>query len=121
MAWRLVHDQGSRRGDRRVAVDLGGRHSTGEEPQPHVHEEDELFYVLSGTVTFHCNGQSFEGKADGFMFLPRAIPHSYTIDSEEARLLGFSVPSGFGDHIEKTGKPVKRKPRHKRGKGSNIA
>jgi hypothetical protein len=42
------------------------------------------------------------------MFLPRGIPHTYKIDSEEVRLLGFSTPSEFGDRIERTGKPAKR-------------
>jgi len=80
----------------------------GEEPQPHTHEEDELFCVLSGAVTFHCDGRSFEVKDGGFVFLPRGLSHSYTIESQEARLLGFSTPSGFGDHIERTGKPIDR-------------
>lgn len=84
----------------------------GEEPQTHTHEEDEIFYVLSGSLTFRCDGRSFQVKENGFVFLPRGIPHDYMIDSEEARLLGFSTPSGFADHIEQTGKLVK--PRRKR-------
>ncbi len=79
----------------------------GEEPQPHTHEEDEIFYVLSGALTFDCGGQFFKVKENGFVFLPRGIPHSYTIDSNEARLLGLSTPSGFGDHIERSGKRIK--------------
>jgi quercetin dioxygenase-like cupin family protein len=78
----------------------------GEEPQTHVHEEDEIFYVLSGSVTFRYDGQPFEVHQDGFVFIPRGVPHDYTIDSEEARLLGFSTPSGFGDNIERTGRPI---------------
>ena len=80
----------------------------GEEPQTHLHDEDEIFYVLSGSLTFDCGGQSLKVKDNGFMFLPRGIPHSYTIDSKEARLLGFSTPSGFGHHIERPGRPVQR-------------
>jgi mannose-6-phosphate isomerase-like protein (cupin superfamily) len=71
-----------------------------------MHDEDEIFYVLSGTVTFRCAGRSFKVQENGFMFLPRGIPHSYKINSKEARLLGISTPSEFGDHIEQTGKPV---------------
>jgi mannose-6-phosphate isomerase-like protein (cupin superfamily) len=81
---------------------------TGEEPQVHMHEEDEIFYVLSGSVTFDCGGQSFRVNENGFMFLPRGIPHRYTIESSEARLLGFSTPSGFGDHIEQTGRSIQQ-------------
>ena len=83
----------------------------GEEPQAHTHEEDEIFYVLSGSVTFHCGGRSFEVRENGFVFLPRGIPHGYTIDSDEVRLLGLSTPSEFGDNIERTGEPMK--PRRK--------
>jgi len=79
----------------------------GEEPNIHMHEEDKIFYVLSGSLTFHCGGHSFEVNDNGFVFLPRGIPHRYTIDSEEARLLGLSTPSEFGDQIERTGKPMK--------------
>jgi quercetin dioxygenase-like cupin family protein len=78
----------------------------GGEPNIHMHEEDEIFYVLSGMITFRCGGRSFKVKDGGFVFLPRNIPHSYKINSDEVRLLGFSTPSGFGDHIEQTGKPV---------------
>lgn len=40
------------------------------------------------------------------MFLPRGIPHGYTITSDEVRLLGISTPSDFGDNIERTGTPA---------------
>ena len=83
----------------------------GEEPQTHVHEEDEMFYLLSGSITFRCGEQSFRVRDHGFVLLPRGIPHSYTIESEEVRLLGFSTPSTFGDHIERTGKRVRRDTR----------
>jgi quercetin dioxygenase-like cupin family protein len=76
----------------------------GEEPQTHMHEEDEIFYVLSGTLTFDCGGQSFKVKENGFIYLPRGIPHGYTIDSREVRLLGISTPSAFGDRIEQAGR-----------------
>jgi quercetin dioxygenase-like cupin family protein len=85
----------------------------GDEPQIHMHDEDEIFYVLSGSLTFHCGGQDLRVKENGFVFLPRGIPHRYTIESAEARLLGLSTPSGFGDHIERTGKPVKSRRRSK--------
>jgi len=81
----------------------------GEEPHIHMHEEDEIFYVLSGSLTFRCGGRSFKVRENGFAFLPRGIPHSYTIHSKEVRLLGLSAPSGFGDHIEQTGTLVKRR------------
>ncbi len=52
----------------------------GEEPPMHTHRtEDEVFYVLSGEITFHCDGQDFPVSSGGFMFLPKGIRHGYTI------------------------------------------
>lgn len=67
----------------------------GEEPPDHVHPtEDELFYVLSGNLTFRCGGRSFEVGTGGFVYLPRAIEHGYTVNSADAvRLLVVTCPT----------------------------
>jgi mannose-6-phosphate isomerase-like protein (cupin superfamily) len=89
----------------------------GEEPHTHTHVDvDEIFYVLSGSITFRCGRRSFLVEKNGFVYLPRGIPHSYTIHSRRVRMLGLSTPSAFGDNIERTGKPVK--PERKRGAAS---
>jgi quercetin dioxygenase-like cupin family protein len=86
----------------------------GEEPPEHTHDtEDEIFYVLDGAVTFHCGGESFDVDARGFMFLPRGIPHGYTIRSAgDVRLLMLTSPAddsasggwgGFTGDIEANG------------------
>lgn len=77
----------------------------GEEPQTHVHEEDEIFYVLEGAITFQCGDQSFAVRDRGFAFLPRGIPHSYKIESHEVRLLGLSVrrPDRADRHASEAG------------------
>jgi quercetin dioxygenase-like cupin family protein len=66
----------------------------GEEPPRHTHQtEDEMFYVLEGSVTFHCGDESFDLEAGDFIFLPRGIEHGYTIRSEQAvRLLVVTAP-----------------------------
>lgn len=60
-----------------------------EEPPDHTHQtEDEIFYVLEGSLTFRCDGESFELERGGFIFLPRGLQHGYTIRNEEpVRLL----------------------------------
>ena len=76
----------------------------GEEPHEHVHDDvDEILYLLSGSMTFRCGGESFDVGEGGFVFVPLGVPHTYVIHSEEAHLLGFSTPSAFGDYIEATG------------------
>jgi quercetin dioxygenase-like cupin family protein len=79
----------------------------GEEPNVHTHDDvHEIFYVLSGAMTVRCGAETFRLTEGGFIFLPRDIPHGYTIDSEEVRMLGLSLPSSFGDNIEATGTPL---------------
>ena len=65
----------------------------GEEPGPHTHgNEDEIFYVLEGALTFHCGGEGFDLVKGGFIFLPHDLEHSYTIHGQEpARLLIVTV------------------------------
>ena len=66
----------------------------GEEPPPHTHQtEDEMFYVLEGSITFQCEEKSFDLEKGGFIFLPRGIQHSYTIRNEEpVRLIVVTSP-----------------------------
>ena len=78
----------------------------GEEPPDHTHPtEDELFYVLSGELTFHCGGETFAVGTGGFMYLPQGIEHGYTIGSAEpVRLLVVTFPiqtrrEGWGGYV----------------------
>ncbi|MCX6379696.1 MAG: cupin domain-containing protein [Armatimonadetes bacterium] len=67
----------------------------GEEPPDHTHPtEDEVFYVLSGDLEFHCGGESFEVSSGGFIYLPQGIEHGYTILSDgDVRLIAVTFPT----------------------------
>lgn len=67
----------------------------GEEPADHTHAtEDEIFYLLSGSMTFRCGDETFELERDGFIFLPRGIQHGYTIRSaDDVRVLILTSPA----------------------------
>lgn len=68
----------------------------GEEPPFHVHKnEDEWLYVLEGAVSFHVGGESYFGEAGAFVFFPRGIPHTFTIETPSARFLVMNTPGGF--------------------------
>jgi quercetin dioxygenase-like cupin family protein len=70
--------------------------SPGIEPPMHVHaHEDEWYYVLQGQVTFDVGDDTHHGRAGSLVFLPRAIPHTFTIESETARMLLLNAPGGF--------------------------
>lgn len=66
----------------------------GEEPPDHTHlTEDEVFYVLAGSITFRCAGKSFDLEQGGTIFLPRGTEHGYTIRSADpVRLLVVTAP-----------------------------
>jgi quercetin dioxygenase-like cupin family protein len=73
-----------------VLVDKNG------EPPPHVHHgEDESFYVLDGHVTMYVGDQVLDAPTGSFVFAPRDIPHRFTVDSGEAKLLLVITPGGF--------------------------
>ena len=66
----------------------------GEEPGQHTHpNEDEIFYVLEGKITFLCGGERFDLEQGGFIFLPHGIPHDYTFPGDDpVRLLIVTAP-----------------------------
>jgi mannose-6-phosphate isomerase-like protein (cupin superfamily) len=84
----------------------------GDEPSVHVHEdEDEIFYLLEGAMTVTSGDQSFEVAPNGFVFLPRNVPHGFTIHGHGlVRMLVLTVSTesvqNFGDRIEQEGTPL---------------
>ena len=92
----------------------------GEEPPDHTHPtEDELFYVLSGALTFHCGGETFEVGTGGFIYLPQGIEHGYTIGNDApVRLLVVTFPTqtlqngwgGYAADVEGQGELVAEPP-----------
>jgi quercetin dioxygenase-like cupin family protein len=70
--------------------------SPGVEPPLHVHRnEDEYYYLLDGEVTFHIGQDTYLARAGSLVFLPRAVPHTFTIHTPTARMLLLNAPGGF--------------------------
>lgn len=68
----------------------------GDEPPRHVHHrEDEAFYVLEGEITCYVGEETYEAGPGTFVFLPRDVPHSFTGETDVARVLVLVVPGGF--------------------------
>jgi quercetin dioxygenase-like cupin family protein len=85
----------------------------GKEPPLHTHDgEDEIFYVLSGELTFTCGEDSFDAGPMDFVFLPRDVPHSYSIKTDGfVHLLVIAITKEedgrrFGRDIEENGERV---------------
>lgn len=70
----------------------------GMEPPPHIHtHEDEAFYIVSGRWTFHIGDETLDADPGAFVWAPRGIPHSWSVDADGARALILCTPGG---HLE---------------------
>src|SRR5215831_19696152 len=68
----------------------------GNVPPPHVHHwEDEIFCVLEGEIVVSVGDRTIKGTAGTMVFLPRDVPHSFTIESEQGRMLILLTPAGL--------------------------
>jgi quercetin dioxygenase-like cupin family protein len=67
---------------------------SGEEPPEHVHPtEDEVFYVVSGQLTFVCGSEEYPVAMGGMMILPAGSPHTYRLATgEAAQVLAITYP-----------------------------
>lgn len=66
------------------------------EPPLHIHHrEDEAWYVLDGKMTFYVGDDVLEATSGSFVYAPRGIPHTFTVDTEPTRVLVFASPGGF--------------------------
>jgi len=71
------------------------RASKGNVPPRHIHHrEDETFYIVEGEMTFLVGDQTIKATPGTMVFAPRDIPHSFTIDSEQVRLIVMVTPAG---------------------------
>lgn len=80
-------------------------------PPLHRHlEEDELFYVLSGTVSFHCDGERLDAVPGDFVHLPVGLPHTFVVGPDEPlRSLQITTPSGFENFAAELGEPARER------------
>lgn len=77
------------------------------EPPLHIHHrEDEAWYVLDGKMTFYVGDEVLEAPTGSFVFAPRGIPHTFTVDVEPTRVLVFASPAGFEQFALELGEPA---------------
>jgi len=74
-------------------VELVGRR--GNVPPRHIHHrEDEIYYILEGEIVFSVGDRTIKGTPGTMVFLPRDVPHSWTTESEQIRILFLLTPAG---------------------------
>jgi hypothetical protein len=75
----------------------------------HLHgREDESFYVLDGELSIEVGDEMHRPGPGASVFAPRNVPHSYKVESEQARWLVLGTPGGFDEWFFATGKPADR-------------
>ncbi len=82
----------------------GGRYSISEwwlephtkGPGAHRHEEDDVFYVIAGTVTMRIGDEELEAGPGSFVAVPGGMFHDFENRTDErAGFLNVSAPGGF--------------------------
>jgi quercetin dioxygenase-like cupin family protein len=67
-------------------------------PGTHAHPEDDVFYVLAGTMHVRLDGEWIEAAAGSFVLVPPNVPHDFeNRGSERAGMLNVSAPGDFED------------------------
>lgn len=85
---------GEETGGQFALIEAVGRR--GNVPPAHIHHrEDEIFYILEGEVVATVGDRTIKGTPGTMIFLPRDVRHSFTIESEQARMLILLTPAGF--------------------------
>ncbi len=70
--------------------------ATGLGPPTHRHPTaSEGFYILEGSCSFNAQGETRHAGPGTFVYLPRLLPHSFSVDTSEVRALNFYLPASF--------------------------
>jgi mannose-6-phosphate isomerase-like protein (cupin superfamily) len=69
-------------------------------PGAHAHEEDDLFYVLEGTMSFLVGAKWVHAEAGSFVLVPGGTTHDFENRGRvRSGVLNISVPGGFETHM----------------------
>jgi len=69
-------------------------------------DEDEMFYVLDGQMTFYLDGDLLPGAKGTLVCIPRGAAHGFRVESETARFLVLNTPSGHERWFRAAGEPA---------------
>ena len=65
-------------------------------PGAHAHPEDDVFYVIEGTMSFLVDGKWLDAPKGSFILVPGGVTHDFENRSEaRAGVLNFSIPGSF--------------------------
>jgi mannose-6-phosphate isomerase-like protein (cupin superfamily) len=70
-------------------------------PGAHQHEEDDVFFVLEGTMSFFVGGKWVDAPKGSLVIAPGGTPHDFeNRTAERAGALNVSVPGDFEPQME---------------------
>jgi uncharacterized protein YjlB len=75
----------------------------------HVHNVDEWFYVLDGTVDFELEGETSPGQDGDSLWIPRGTVHSFNVTSDVCHVLNGYTPGGFEQVIKGLARPAPKR------------
>lgn len=69
-------------------------------PGAHSHPEDDVFYVIEGTMSFLVDGKWLDAPRGSFVLVPGGAAHDFENRSEaRAGVLNLSIPGNFEQHM----------------------
>jgi mannose-6-phosphate isomerase-like protein (cupin superfamily) len=69
-------------------------------PGAHSHEDDDVFYVLEGTMSIFIHDHWIDATRGAFVLVPGGVTHDFENRTQErAGILNFSAPGGFEAHM----------------------
>lgn len=69
-------------------------------PGAHSHEEDDVFYVIEGTMSILLDERWIDAPRGSLVVAPGGMTHDFENRSEQrAGVLNFSIPGGFEAHM----------------------
>jgi hypothetical protein len=79
----------------------------GDSPPLHVHHtEDEVFRVIAGELRFQLDDQDLGLAAGETLFAPKGVPHTYRVESQEARWLTVTRHGDFESLVRSFSRPA---------------
>ena len=79
----------------------------GDGPPLHVHhDEDEVFFVLEGRLRLRVGDEERELGAGEGALGPRGVPHTYRVESEQARWLVITAAAPFENFVRAMSRPA---------------
>jgi mannose-6-phosphate isomerase-like protein (cupin superfamily) len=102
-------------------AETGGRYSISEwwleprtkGPGAHSHEEDDVFFVIEGTMSFFVGDRWIDAPKGSFVLAPGGVTHDFeNRTAERAGVLNISVPGDFEPHMLGIAKWFVERPAH---------